>query len=399
MKVCKVVMGLIALNLATIAVAQDAAERKRYAETLGEQVVKKSAVPPGYNISADGPDATLCVVHQPGVTFPMCNNLATNQNVVAELRKLGFRYLVCTDDRNTKFTFDLAAAGSQVQPKPLSNDANEGLVGTAGKEAEIARLSSGIQATLAPGFPNMRVRTLGNIIIFADPKVFEAQQVRTALHQLLQTSGAEAMLCKDGFKKLRFESPEIPSGAIGEDDLRCFGTEEPAKGRSEVSPGQSVQQENQKMQGADISGKVFLITKGGDLKPARLAQVTLFYGSDAGTAAVVYLNTKLEEMKESYKLLATPGEASCRAELLLFINSLKATLEWAKVNGKQDQVHIATSDEEGFFQFGGLEPGSYILLARGHAGANDAYWEYNFKVKSGESVQMKLASPHTACLD
>jgi hypothetical protein len=69
------------------------------------------------------------------------------------------------------------------------------------------------------------------------------------------------------------------------------------------------------------------------------------------------------------------------------------------VNGRQDQVHIATSDEEGFFQFGGLEPGSYILLARGYAGANDAYWEGNFKVRSGESLQMKLASPHAACLD
>jgi hypothetical protein len=142
-----------------------------------------------------------------------------------------------------------------------------------------------------------------------------------------------------------------------------------------------------------------LITKGGDLKPARLAQVTLLYGSDTGTAAVVYLNTKVEQMKGSYKLLVTPGDVSCRAELLVFINSLKATMDWAKVNGKQDQVHIATSDEEGFFQFGGLEPGSYILLARGHAGANDAYWEGNFKVTSGESVQMKLASPHAACLD
>lgn len=74
-------------------------------------------------------------------------------------------------------------------------------------------------------------------------------------------------------------------------------------------------------------------------------------------------------------------------------------MEWGKVNGKQDQVYITTADEEGFFQIGGREPGDYIVLARGHAGANDAYWEGNFNVKAGESVQMKLASPQTACLD
>jgi hypothetical protein len=391
MKICTLVIGFIALHCMSIAVAQDAAARKRYAEILGEEVVKKGGVPPGYNISAAGADATIIVVHEHGVTFPQCNHLATNQAVVSELEKTGFKYFACTDDGSTKFTFDLAEVSSQLQTKPLSNDplSND----------DVIQMVSSLQDTLTKGFPNMKVSALGNIITFADPKVFKAQEVRTAVHKFLQTSGAEAILCKYGFKKLRFESPEVTSGAIEEDDLRCTGTEGAAIGEAHAPIAEAPQQEKSSSQAGGVSGRIFLITKGGDLKPARLARVTLLYGSDAGTAAVVYLNTELEQMKGSYTLLTTSGEASCRAELLVFINSLKATMEWAKVNGKQDQVHIATSDEEGLFQFSGLEPGSYILLARGQAGANDAYWQNDFKVKPGESVRMKLASPHTACLD
>jgi hypothetical protein len=386
MKLRTFVVAAIAIQFATVAVGQDAAARQRYAETLREQVVKKWAVPPGYNISADGPNATILVVHEHGVTFPQCNHLATNQVLVSKLQELGFEYFVCTDDGNAKFTFDLAKVSSQVQTKPLSND-------------EVVQIVSSLQATLSKGFPNMRVHTVGDIIIFADPKAFEAQEVRTALHEFLQTSGTEAMLCKDGFKRLRFESQAVTSGPIEEDDLRCTGTGGAVTGKADAPLAVAPQQEKSNSQGGGISGRIFLITKGGDLKPARLAQVTLLYGSDAGSAAVVYLNTELEQMKASYGLLTTSGDASCRAELLVFINSLKATLEWAKVNGKRDQVHIATSDEEGLFQFSGLEPGSYILLAQGQAGTNDAYWQKDFTVKPGESLQMKLASPHTACLN
>jgi hypothetical protein len=121
MKLYTVVVGLITLHLVTVAVSQDAAARKRYAETLREETVTKSAMPTGFNVSADGPDATLCVVHRPGVTLPMCNKLA-NQVVVADLKKWGFTYLVCTDDGNTKFTFDLTAASSHAPTKALSND-------------------------------------------------------------------------------------------------------------------------------------------------------------------------------------------------------------------------------------------------------------------------------------
>ncbi len=304
---------------------------------------------------------------------------------------------------------NLGKTADQGQQDSSSADTQKERIGTrdvqsssanAARQApDIAEIVNIVQTSLATGFPKMQVRALGDVIVFADPKAFETQEVRTGLHQLLQNSGVEAQLCRFGIKKLRLESPEVTSGAIGEDDLRCPRTEEAAKAKTEVPIAEFPQQRGPKAQTGDITGRIFLITKGGDLKPARLAQVILFYGSDSGTAAVVYLNTKLEKMKESYKLLATPGDASCRAELLVLNSSLKATLEWAQVNRKQDQARILSSDEEGLFHFAGVQPGSYMLVAWGHAGANDACWEENFEVKADQRVEVKLASPHTACLD
>ena len=67
MKICTVVMGLIALNIATVAVAQGAADRKRYAETVREETAKKlggDLQSGSSNFSADGPEATLFVFHR-----------------------------------------------------------------------------------------------------------------------------------------------------------------------------------------------------------------------------------------------------------------------------------------------------------------------------------------------
>jgi hypothetical protein len=153
-----------------------------------------------------------------------------------------------------------------------------------------------------------------------------------------------------------------------------------------------------------VSGKVFLITGGGDLKPARFAQVILLYGGvlggsqDSGTASIFYYTKMVENMKNSWP---SPGHpSSCQSELLTFNSSLKSTLEWAQSSGKSSaQIQITTSDEEGAFQFPKVPLGEYTVIAWGHAGFNDAYWEESLKVPPGQSVTLKLSSPHVACLD
>ncbi len=417
MKLRILLIGIVALYCASVAVAQDAAARTRYAETLREETVKKSAMPPGFNISAEGPDATFCIVHRPAITFPMCNKLATNPVFISKLEELGFKYFVCTDDGNAKFTFDVAEVSSQLQTKPLSND-------------DLIQMVSILQATLTKGFPNMQVRTLGNIIIFADPKFFETQAVRTAFHELLQTIGAEATLCKYGFKKLRFESPEVTSGAIGEDDLRCTGTEEAARGRPELSSGPAPrtaapQQEKGKRASATISGKVFAITKGGDLKPARLASVYLIYHhsetdsqafangqlTTAGTVfdkwrcppLIVNKGKKTESTvtfcNPSYALMVAAywasGQPAQNSPLCCFKEGM------APVQGKNapEQIQEATADEEGVFTITTNVPGHYLLVVEGRAGMNQAIWLENVNVELGKQYMLKMSTTISAELD
>jgi hypothetical protein len=349
MKLRILLIGIVALYCASVAVAQDAAARTRYAETLREETVKKSAMPPGFNISAEGPDATFCSI---------------------------------------------------------------------------------LQATLTKGFPNMQVRTLGNIIIFADPKFFETQAVRTAFHELLQTIGAEATLCKYGFKKLRFESPEVTSGAVGEDDLRCTGTEEAARGRPELSSGPAPrtaapQQEKGKRASATISGKVFAITKGGDLKPARLASVYLIYHhsetdsqafangqlTTAGTVfdkwrcppLIVNKGKKTESTvtfcNPSYALMVAAywasGQPAQNSPLCCFKEGM------APVQGKNapEQIQEATADEEGVFTITTNVPGHYLLVVEGRAGMNQAIWLENVNVELGKQYMLKMSTTISAELD
>jgi hypothetical protein len=152
-----------------------------------------------------------------------------------------------------------------------------------------------------------------------------------------------------------------------------------------------------------ISGKVFLITRGGDLKPARLAMVSLLdahAGKNAkDSASLFYFNTKLANMKASFRQLADPDDnISCQTSLLVFGNSLKSTLEWNE-RERKDLIKIGETDEEGAFRFLGVPPGEYLILAQGHAGANRAYWEEEATAETGKEVSIKLSSPKNACLE
>jgi hypothetical protein len=273
-----------------------------------------------------------------------------------------------------------------------------------------------IQANYSEAAPNMRIGVLGDVIVFADPKVFETQESRTSFHNLIQISGMEAQLCNVGFKKMRLESADAPREAIpGEEyDFRCPKPAEPPKAKT-VGPAEAVsasprepaskspEQEAQSKAGV-ITGKIFLITRSGDLKPARLAMVFLLdehAGGNGGkdSAAVLYLHTKIENMKTSFHQLADPDEnISCPTSLLVFDKSLKSTLEWNEKEHK-DQIEITETDEDGAFRFSGVRPGEYLILAKGHAGANQAYWEQDAIAAPGKEVAIKLASPAKACLD
>jgi hypothetical protein len=66
MKISTFAMVVIALHFVSVASAQDASARKAFAERVREEAAKKTggSLPPGDDVSADGPDATLFMYHQ-----------------------------------------------------------------------------------------------------------------------------------------------------------------------------------------------------------------------------------------------------------------------------------------------------------------------------------------------
>jgi len=164
-----------------------------------------------------------------------------------------------------------------------------------------------------------------------------------------------------------------------------------------------------------VSGSVFLITKGGDLKPARMADVYLLYvyrsakaasaGQDyMGSAAHAWVENHIKASEEYRTELAQDGvnwsdSLQCRKHLLTYTVALSATLAWADESQKIWQILTTEADENGVFKIAVSHPGKYTVLASGHAGLNDAFWRVDdVVVNPGATTTVKLSSPAEACL-
>jgi len=84
--------------------------RRDYVEMIRRSVIKQmgARTPAGYNLSAEGLDATAYVHHQFAVSLADCNRLL-DDHFISGLRGYGFSRVVCTDDRTMTFVFDLSS--------------------------------------------------------------------------------------------------------------------------------------------------------------------------------------------------------------------------------------------------------------------------------------------------
>lgn len=164
-----------------------------------------------------------------------------------------------------------------------------------------------------------------------------------------------------------------------------------------------------------LSGRVFAITEGGDLKPARMADVYMLFSSgvtrdgkavDVGeTADGAFMDAQhdgtvqyLKEFEENYQW---SDEIACLKELAVFRPAMIKTIEWALAHKKTSQIIKTQSDEEGGFS-ASLPPGKYHLLVRGRAGFNEALWDSGMEyvdIHPGSHVEIRLSSPDKSCLD
>jgi hypothetical protein len=83
-----------------------AVARKDFVETVRESAIKEfgSNAPLGFNVSAEGPDATYYVYHQADITSSDCLRMLTKR-FIFNLQARGFVLVSCTDDKNATFTF------------------------------------------------------------------------------------------------------------------------------------------------------------------------------------------------------------------------------------------------------------------------------------------------------
>jgi hypothetical protein len=131
-----------------------------------------------------------------------------------------------------------------------------------------------------------------------------------------------------------------------------------------------------------VSGRVFGITSGGDLKPARMADVYLLYvyrKADLSGADKEYqesagggnrMDQELKRITGYGQWLSGEGSSAsesirCRRELLSYEESVIQTMKWAQRESKDWQVIAGNSDEEGAFNISVPHPGKYRASSHG----------------------------------
>ena len=162
-----------------------------------------------------------------------------------------------------------------------------------------------------------------------------------------------------------------------------------------------------------MSGRIFLITKAGDIKPARFAKIFLFEikatDSAGQTWSIEFQKSSedyIEELREppavyaeksDYRdaLALSSGSLECMLSLsLTYGHATLAALNWP------DQSFVGQADEDGVFKIAHIPLGIYRVVAEGRAGLNEARWVDSVSItQDKEPVKLKLASPERSCLD
>ena len=159
---------------------------------------------------------------------------------------------------------------------------------------------------------------------------------------------------------------------------------------------------------ASLTGKVFAITRGGDVKPALLAHVYLFPASYAINQWMLSnIRARNEfQVKVEAVLAGNPTDdpyysavvsENCR-DLLSAVDKEIATEKTIEPDFGPDfgPAYNAETDETGGFNFFHIKPSDYQIVVRGQAGSNDVLWVDTVTI-AGATENFKLHSVAKAC--
>jgi hypothetical protein len=151
----------------------------------------------------------------------------------------------------------------------------------------------------------------------------------------------------------------------------------PAQGKEPVLPVGSV------------SGRAYLITKGGDLKPVRDGAVYLIRVQPTEKLSLTGRANRM--FTEMLKATEKSGESTS-----LPCVEVAAYREAAKVALKEQGSRTLETNAEGEFAINDIAMGGYDLVVIGHAGIYDAVWRSSIMVV-GDKQTLKLNDPDPAC--
>jgi len=157
---------------------------------------------------------------------------------------------------------------------------------------------------------------------------------------------------------------------------------------------------------AIVKGRVFLITRGGDLKPARLADIYLLSASALQNQQAIkdrqdYVESMCTGAESTREMIATDTVGNMAKVTRSYLSSYKDGLTeleklfYASVG--QKDTFAMQADEDGRFSFERVPQGSYVIVAFGQAGVNLGYWQAALTVTTGDQPEVKLSAPVTAC--
>ncbi|MGH9788636.1 MAG: hypothetical protein ACRD4U_08070 [Candidatus Acidiferrales bacterium] len=154
-----------------------------------------------------------------------------------------------------------------------------------------------------------------------------------------------------------------------------------------------------------VSGRVFALTRGGDIKPARYAEVYILAPAYARAVATEALESSTAQMRElvEKKLLTSTSEFVPTLDRLQVLNHRLALVKAAseireQVGGCASELFTAT-DLEGNFEIRGVPPAELWVYVVGRAGGNQAVWSSKIDVKPRQQIRIEMHSPDYSFLD
>jgi len=167
-----------------------------------------------------------------------------------------------------------------------------------------------------------------------------------------------------------------------------------------------------------LKAKVLLVTRGGDLKPARLGSIALLYlrkgDAKEDTVGQKFLDIMAEihstgdQFRRDVSSTASNcvrllGPAAGCQELLTSIDTketdaLFTVFKTIASRALELNFFVGSLDEDGACDFSIPLPGWYAVVVSGDAGGNKAFWMEQVKIESGQEASLKLSSPLSSFL-